>query len=128
LIRERTSSGRKASRGVGPDRIPFHLDFMYRRSGVVAPDVQVIAPEHIPFPYRTLLVHTNDMTLTLERHFGGPLVVQTLSTLTTGDWYFRRVLLAQEYFGTARGNGRHPLSRPIPDISSPRGTATIPRW
>jgi chorismate-pyruvate lyase len=97
--RERTSSRRKASPGVEPDRILFPLDFMYRHSGVVVPDVQVTAPEDIPFPYRSLLVHTNDMTLTLERHFGGPLVVRALSTLATGDWYLRRVLLAQEYSG-----------------------------
>jgi chorismate-pyruvate lyase len=77
----------------------FPLDFVYRRSGVVPPEAQVIAPDDIPFPYRTLLVHTNDMTLTLERHFGGPLVVRALSTLTNGDWYLRRVLLAQEYSG-----------------------------
>ena len=30
-----------------------------------------IAPERIPPPYRSLLVHERDMTLTLEAHFGG---------------------------------------------------------
>jgi chorismate-pyruvate lyase len=97
--RARTSPGRKVPSAVGPDRILFPLDFLYRRSGVASPDVHAIAPDDIPFPYRTLLVHTNDMTLTLERHFGGPLAVRALSTLTSGDWYLRRVLLAQEYSG-----------------------------
>src|SRR5687768_10735529 len=97
--RARTPPGRKVPSAAGPNRILFPLDFLYRRSGVASPDVHVIAPEDIAFPYRTLLVHTNDMTLTLERHFGGPLAVRALSTLTSGDWYLRRVLLAQEYSG-----------------------------
>ena len=37
------------------------------------------------------------MTMTLERHFGGRVVLRPLSTFTVGGWYYRRVLLAQEY-------------------------------
>ena len=39
------------------------------------------------------------MTLTLERHFGGRVVLRPLSTFTEGGSYFRRVLLVQEYAG-----------------------------
>jgi hypothetical protein len=39
------------------------------------------------------------MTLTLERHFGGPVIVRPLATLRRGHWYVRRVLLAQAYSG-----------------------------
>ena len=53
----------------------------------------------IPHPYRSLLVHDNDMTLTLERHHGGAVMLRTLSTTTKGPWYLRRVLLVQEYSG-----------------------------
>jgi hypothetical protein len=56
-----------------------------------------IDAEDIPLPYRSLLVHSSDMTLTLERHFGGSVVLRPLATFTQGPWYFRRVLLAQEY-------------------------------
>lgn len=77
----------------------FPLDAVYRRAGIDVPRVQLVEPHDIPFPYRTLLVHENDMTLTLERHFGGPLIVRPLSTGLSHHWYTRRVLLAQSYSG-----------------------------
>lgn len=77
----------------------FPLDVVYRRSGIDVPRVVRVEPEEVPYPYRTLLVHSNDMTLTLERHFGGTLVVRPLSTALVGSWYTRRVLLAQSYSG-----------------------------
>src|SRR5437762_1560150 len=95
---DRTTVRRSPGRA-SADGILFPLDFAYQRAGVELPEVKAIAPESIPYPYRTLLAHTNDMTLTLERHFGGPLVVRPLATLRRGAWYVRRVLLAQEYSG-----------------------------
>jgi chorismate-pyruvate lyase len=77
----------------------FPLDFVYARSGVQLPQVSAIDPEDIPLPYRSLLVHQTDMTLTLERHFGGRVALRPLATFMNGPWYFRRVLLAQEYTG-----------------------------
>jgi chorismate-pyruvate lyase len=77
----------------------FPLDFVYARSGVELPRVERIEPDDIPLPYRSLLVHQIDMTLTLERHFGGRVALRPLSTFSHGPWYFRRVLLAQEYTG-----------------------------
>jgi hypothetical protein len=44
-------------------------------------------------------VHERDMTLTLEDHFGGRVALRALSTFSKGRWYFRRVLLVQEYSG-----------------------------
>jgi hypothetical protein len=77
----------------------FPLDFVYARSGVDLPAVRTIEPGDIPLPYRGLLVHEADMTLTLERHFGGRVMLRPLATFSSGPWYFRRVLLAQEYTG-----------------------------
>ena len=79
--------------------ILFPLDFVYARSGVELPEVKAIDPDDIPLPYRSLLVHRTDMTLTLERHFGGRVALRPLATFLHGPWYFRRVLLAQEYTG-----------------------------
>lgn len=79
--------------------ILFPLDFVYARSGVELPQVTAIEPDDIPLPYRSLLVHRTDMTLTLERHFGGRVALRPLATFLHGPWYFRRVLLAQEYTG-----------------------------
>ena len=89
-------SAPRASRSNG---MLFPLDFVYARSGVELPQVKAIDPDDIPLPYRSLLVHRTDMTLTLERHFGGRVALRPLATFLHGPWYFRRVLLAQEYTG-----------------------------
>ena len=79
---------------------PLHpLDLAYTRAGLEPPAATAIAPDRIPQPYRSLLVHQRDMTLTLEAHFGGRVVLRPLSTFVSGPWYYRRVLLAQEYSG-----------------------------
>ena len=88
------------SRGRATRPSPLHpLDLAYSKAGLEPPAAKAIAPAKIPQPYRSLLVHQNDMTLTLEAHFGGRVVLRPLSTFTSGPWYYRRVLLAQEYSG-----------------------------
>src|SRR5712692_4993324 len=79
--------------------ILFPLDSVYARAGVQPPAVKAIEPDDIPLPYRSLLVHTKDMTQTLERHFGGRVLLRPLSTFLHRRWYFRRVLLVQESSG-----------------------------
>jgi chorismate-pyruvate lyase len=79
--------------------ILYPLDLAYARAGIEPPGVRQSAPERLPLPYRSLLAHANDMTITLERHFGGRVVLRPLSTFVRGRSYFRRVLLAQEYSG-----------------------------
>jgi chorismate-pyruvate lyase len=75
------------------------LDVIYANEGVELPRVTTPEPLDIPLPYRSLLVHESDMTVTLEQHFGGPLAVRALSTFFRAPYYYRRVLLAQEYSG-----------------------------
>ena len=55
-----------------------------------------MAAEEIPPPYRSLLAHENDMTVTLERHFGGRIVLRPLGVFRRAGSYFRRVLLVHE--------------------------------
>ena len=69
------------------------------QAGIAPPEARVVAPAEIPSPYRSLLVHDNDMTLTLEQHFGGRVLLRPLSTFAGGRTYCRRVLLVQEYSG-----------------------------
>ncbi len=95
----RASGTRKRTARISHNGILFPLDFVYARSGVELPQVNAIDPDDIPLPYRSLLVHKTDMTLTLERHFGGRVALRPLATFLHGPWYFRRVLLAQEYTG-----------------------------
>ncbi len=80
-------------------RLLYPLDTVYARAGVVLPQVTVMDPDRIPSPYRALLVHQIDMTLTLERHFGGCVTLRPLSTFTRGASYFRRVLLVHQDSG-----------------------------
>ena len=73
------------------------LDVVYAQAGIDAPRVREVAPARIPLPYRSLLVHERDMTLTLEAHFGGRVSLPPLSTFRAQHSYYRRVLLVQEY-------------------------------
>jgi hypothetical protein len=95
----RTTRGQGRTRRSSSRDTLFPLDVVYRRAGVETPAMKIVAPYEIPMPYRSLLVHEDDMTITLERHFGGRVILRALSTFTSGAWYFRRVLLVQEYTG-----------------------------
>jgi hypothetical protein len=97
--RRRSGRPQEAGRASRQNGILYPLDFVYSLAGIAPPKVKRTAPERLPLPYRTLLSHQNDMTLTLEHHFGGRVVIRALSTHTSGPWYFRRVLLVQEYSG-----------------------------
>jgi hypothetical protein len=80
-------------------RVPYPLDVVYAQAGIAPPRIREIAASRIPLPYRSLLVHERDMTLTLEEHFGGPVTLRALSTFREGRSYFRRVLLVKQYSG-----------------------------
>ncbi len=79
--------------------ILYPLDLVYEWSGILKPVARTVSPYDIPLPYRSLLVHEGDMTMTLEQHFGNRIGLRVLSTFTRGGWYYRRVLLVQEYSG-----------------------------
>jgi chorismate-pyruvate lyase len=95
LVRLRSLNGRRTVRPAAP----YPLDVVYAQAGVAPPATTPVEPSDIPLPYRALLVHERDMTLTLESHFGGRVVLRALSTFAKGHSYFRRVLLVQEYSG-----------------------------
>jgi len=91
---------RRATRRATPrgrSRAPYPLDVVYAQAGIEPPRTRPVPAERIPTPYRSLLVHERDMTLTLEAHFGGRVTLRALSTFREGRSYFRRVLLVQEY-------------------------------
>ncbi len=94
-----TPTGPPADDAPRGDGLLYPLDLVYERAGIAAPEVTEVSPEEIPLPYRSLLVHGDDMTPTLERHYGGRLVLRPLSVFTSGGSYFRRVLLVSEYAG-----------------------------
>ena len=86
----------------------FPLDFVYARSGVELPQVTAIDPEDIPLPYRSLLVHRTDMTLTLERHFGGRVALRPLATFTQRSVVLPPRAARAGIHRPAGRDGRHP--------------------
>lgn len=84
---------RRQRKALSANGLLYPLDVLYAYAGAQGPAVRRTTAEQIPAPYRNLLVHHNEMTSTLERHFNGPLTVRVLSTFSKGRWYFRRVLL-----------------------------------
>ena len=72
------------------------LDDFYGRSGLPLPPLQQIDGEEMPEPYKRLLVHTSDMTSTLETFYEEPIQVRVLSRTQQGNDYFREVVLCTE--------------------------------
>ena len=71
----------------------YPLDEFYARAGLPLPRIDVLAGDKIPEPYRSLLLHTNDMTPTLEAFHGSEMHLQILRSEPRGDFYFREVVL-----------------------------------
>jgi len=69
------------------------LEDFYKRSGLPLPPLQQIDGEEVPEPYKRLLVHSSDMTSTLERFYEEPIEIRVLSRRQEGDDYFREVIL-----------------------------------
>lgn len=59
----------------------------------VASSLQLLEPAQLPDPYRRLLVHENDMTGTLERYHGQPMVLRVIEKIVTPLEILRQVEL-----------------------------------
>jgi chorismate-pyruvate lyase len=70
------------------------------RAGLDAESFVWVAPEALPEPSRSLLVHRVDMTSTLERHHGEPMALQVLVEGEEDGHYFREVILKGAHTGT----------------------------
>ena len=58
------------------------------------PGLTPVAPEEMPEPYRSLLVHTHHMTVTVEGFYGQPVTVTVLDAVRRGEVYGRKILLS----------------------------------
>ena len=56
-------------------------------------DFTAVEPAEMPDIYRELLAHEHHMTVTVERHHGGPVDVEVLQTLITDTHYARKIRL-----------------------------------
>jgi chorismate-pyruvate lyase len=69
------------------------LGRFYERTGLSLPLLRELKGEEVPQPYRALLVHSSDMTPTLERFYGQTLRLRVLSRERQDDSYKREVIL-----------------------------------
>jgi chorismate-pyruvate lyase len=85
-----TSSARRQASGLS---LVHPLDEFYTEMGASLPPWAPVDPEEVPGPYKNLLVHSNDMTPTLERFYGQDIHLRLLGRRRKGNDYFREVVL-----------------------------------
>jgi len=71
----------------------YPLNEFYEEAGLRLPEVERIEAEQVPEPYKSLLVHRNDMTPTLERFHQQSIHLRMLQHRHRGDVFSRQVLL-----------------------------------
>ena len=76
--------------------IAHPLDEFYAQMGKPLPEICRLEPESVPEPYKSLLVHTYDMTPTLEKYHGGQLALRVLQREQREQSYWRGVALSLE--------------------------------
>ena len=69
------------------------LNHFYNRAGLPLPGIEPLQGADVPEPYRSLLVHSRDMTPTLEAHHQGPIHVLVLNRERREGDYWREVVL-----------------------------------
>jgi chorismate-pyruvate lyase len=80
-----------------PDNYTYPLSDFYKRAKLPMPELTPISGEEVPEPYKTLLVHQNDMTPTLEQHHDSRIHLEVLSHDRRGDFYYREVALRLDH-------------------------------
>lgn len=71
--------------------LPFH--FFYEKAGLELPDFTFVPGEEVPYPYRSLLVHSNDMTPTLAAFHHSKLYLEVHEHETSEAFVMRLVTL-----------------------------------
>jgi len=69
------------------------LDQFYARAGMGPPLLRELEPDEVPAPYHGLLVHSRDMTPTLEAFYHQTIALNVLSRELQDQSYIREVVL-----------------------------------
>ncbi len=83
------------------------LEQFYNQSGHPLPRIQSVEESQVPEPYKSLLVHSSDMTPTLEKFYGQPLGITVLNRELQSDSYLREVLLNLAGEGASSAEPKH---------------------
>ena len=71
--------------------LPFH--FFYEQAGIELPDFTFLEGDEVPYPYRSMLVHQNDMTPTLAAFHHSRLYLEVHKHESNPDFVMRLVTL-----------------------------------
>lgn len=93
-VAEAGAAPKRSTFSVNP--LAYPLDEFYAQTGQTIPAIEPIDGLAMPEPYRSLLVHHEDMTPTLEKHYSSKLRLSVLRRQQRDDFYFRQVLLLLE--------------------------------
>lgn len=77
----------------------YPLDEFYAQANRFLPAIEPVSGQDVPEPFKSLLVHSNDMTPTLERFHRATLNLKILSRQQRDDYYFREVVLVLDQSG-----------------------------
>lgn len=91
MLNTTNTSGPFAPRATYSDIYP--LDAFYENSGTSLPVIGRVEPDEMPEPYRSLLVHKNDMTPTLRSFYKDTIHIRVLERHIFENEYFRQVVL-----------------------------------
>jgi chorismate-pyruvate lyase len=73
--------------------IAYPLDDFYAQQNLALPRIEAVEGKEVPEPYRSLLVHADDMTPTLEKFHGDKIHIRVMRRQQRDDFYFREVVL-----------------------------------
>lgn len=71
----------------------YPLSEFYAHAKRPPPHIEFVPGEQVPEPFKSLLVHHNDMTPTLEAFHKSDIHLEIVSRERRGDFYFREVVL-----------------------------------
>jgi chorismate-pyruvate lyase len=71
----------------------YPLSEFYAHAKLPLPRIEMIPGDAVPEPFKSLLVHHNDMTPTLEAFHKSDIHLEILTRERRGDFYFREVVL-----------------------------------
>jgi chorismate-pyruvate lyase len=80
-----------------PDAFTYPLSEFYGRAKLPLPRIETIPGDAVPEPFKSLLVHHNDMTPTLEDFHKSRIHLEILSRDRRGGYYFREVALRLDH-------------------------------
>lgn len=80
-----------------PDSYNYPLSDFYSRAKLPMPPMETIPGDTVPEPFKSLLVHSNDMTPTLEDFHKSRIHLEILSRDQRGDFYYREVVLRLDH-------------------------------